>query len=125
MIGSIDHIVITTRDLDKCVAFYSKALGMKLETYGEGRIALKFGEQKLNVHPRGFEASIVARHPTPGSIDLCFLADCPLDDVIARLRQHKIPIEAGPVIRTGARFRLSSIYVRDPDENLIEISEPA
>ena len=71
IIQSIDHIVITTRDLDKCLAFYTGALGMKLERFGEGRIALRFGDQKINVHPPGFEAGIKARHPTPGSLDLC------------------------------------------------------
>ena len=125
MIRSVDHIVLTTRDLDKCLAFYTQALGMQLETFGEGRIALRFGEQKLNVHPPGYEAGIKARVPTPGSLDLCFLADCPLEQVIARLKQHGVAIELGPVVRTGARFALRSVYVRDPDDNLVEISEPA
>src|SRR5687768_4189636 len=125
MIGSIHHIVLTTRDLDKCVAFYVDALGMQLERYGEGRIAFRFGAHKFNVHPPGFEAGIKARRPTPGSLDLCFLADCTLEDVIARLEQHKIPIEQGPVTRTGACFPIRSVYVRDPDDNLVEISVPA
>jgi catechol 2,3-dioxygenase-like lactoylglutathione lyase family enzyme len=125
MIKSIDHIVLTTRDLDKCIAFYTQALGMRLESYGEGRIAFRFGDHKFNVHPPGFEASIKAHAPTPGSLDLCFLADCPLDDVIARLKQHGIPIEEGPSVRTGARFPIRSVYVRDPDDNLVEISVPA
>ena len=122
MIKSIDHIVLTTRDLDKCVAFYVEVLGMRLENYGAGRIAFRFGEQKFNVHPPGFDASIKARTPTPGSLDLCFLADCPLEDVIARLKKHGIAIEEGPSVRTGARFPIRSVYVRDPDDNLIEIS---
>jgi catechol 2,3-dioxygenase-like lactoylglutathione lyase family enzyme len=125
MIRSIDHIVITTRDLDKCLAFYTQVLGMQLETFGEGRIALRFGDQKINVHPPGYEASIRARFPTSGSLDLCFLADRPLDQVIACLKEHDVPIEQGPVVRSGARFALRSVYVRDPDENLVEISEPA
>jgi catechol 2,3-dioxygenase-like lactoylglutathione lyase family enzyme len=125
MLKSIDHIVLTTRDLDKCVAFYTQALGMRLETYGAGRIAFCFGDQKFNVHPPGFVASIRARTPTPGSLDLCFLADCPLEDVMARLKQHGIPIEEGPAVRTGARFPIRSVYVRDPDDNLVEISVPA
>lgn len=123
MLKSIDHIVLTTRDLDQCVDFYTRVLGMTLERYGEGRLALKFGDHKFNVHPPGFEASIKAKTPTPGSLDLCFLADCPLDEVIARLKQHNIRIEEGPVIRTGARFAIRSVYVRDPDGNLVEISE--
>ena len=125
MIKSIDHIVLTTRDLDKCVTFYVEVLGMRLENYGAGRIAFRFGDQKFNVHPPGFDASIKARTPTPGSLDLCFLADCPLEDVIARLKKHGIAIEEGPSVRTGARFPIRSVYVRDPDDNLIEISVPA
>ncbi len=125
MIQGIDHIVLTTRDLDKCIAFYTQALGMQLETYGAGRIAFRFGAQKFNVHPPGFEAGIKARNPTPGSLDLCFLAACPLEDVIARLKLHGVPIEEGPVVRTGARFPIRSVYVRDPDDNLIEIAVPA
>jgi len=125
MIKSIDHIVLTTRDLDKCVTFYVEVLGMRLENYGAGRIAFRFGDQKFNVHPPGFDASIKARTPTPGSLDLCFLADCPLEDVIARLKKHGIAIEEGPSVRTGARFPIRSVYVRDPDDNLVEISMPA
>ncbi len=125
MIKSIDHIVLTTRDLDKCVTFNVEVLGMRLENYGAGRIAFRFGDQKFNVHPPGFDASIKARTPTPGSLDLCFLADCPLEDVIARLKKHGIAIEEGPSVRTGARFPIQSVYVRDPDDNLIEISVPA
>jgi catechol 2,3-dioxygenase-like lactoylglutathione lyase family enzyme len=124
MIKSLDHVVLTTRALDQCIAFYTHVLGMQLERYGEGRIALTFGEQKFNVHPPGYDAGIKARHPTPGSLDLCFLADCPLETVIAQLKQHNIPIEEGPVARTGARFPIRSVYVRDPDDNLVEISVP-
>jgi catechol 2,3-dioxygenase-like lactoylglutathione lyase family enzyme len=124
MLKSIDHIVITTRDLDRCVDFYTRVLGMTLERYGEGRLALKFGGQKFNIHPPGFDAGIKARTPTPGSLDLCFLADRPLDEVIAHLKRQNIAIEEGPVSRTGARFPIRSVYVRDPDDNLIEISEP-
>jgi catechol 2,3-dioxygenase-like lactoylglutathione lyase family enzyme len=125
MIRAIDHIVLTTRHLDRCIAFYTQALGMELEKFGAGRMALKFGEQKINIHPPGFEAGIKAGVPTPGSLDLCFLADCPLDQVIARLKAHGVSIEEGPVIRTGARFAIRSVYVRDPDDNLVEISERA
>ena len=124
MIKSIDHIVITTADLECCLDFYTRVLGMELERFGEGRLALRFGDQKFNVHPPGFNAGIKARVPTPGSLDLCFLASVPLDEVVARLRAHNIPIEEGPIERTGARFAIRSVYVRDPDGNLIEISEP-
>jgi catechol 2,3-dioxygenase-like lactoylglutathione lyase family enzyme len=98
---------------------------MQLERYGQGRIALRFGDHKFNVHPPGFDAGIKARTPTPGSLDLCFLAERPLKEVIAQLERHRIPIEEGPVVRTGARFAIRSVYVRDPDDNLIEISERA
>jgi catechol 2,3-dioxygenase-like lactoylglutathione lyase family enzyme len=125
MLASVDHIVLTTRDLDRCLDFYTRVLGMTLERYGEGRIALKFGPHKFNVHPPGFEASIKARVPTPGSLDLCFLADRPLDEVIEKLRACGVAIEEGPVMRSGARFSIRSVYIRDPDENLIEISERA
>lgn len=124
MLASVDHIVLTTRDLDRCLDFYTRVLGMTVERYSEGRIALTFGPHKLNVHPPGFEASIKAAIPTPGSLDLCFLSDRPLKDVVARLATCEVPLEEGPVVRTGARFPIRSVYVRDPDGNLIEISEP-
>ncbi|PZR45560.1 MAG: VOC family virulence protein, partial [Stutzerimonas stutzeri] len=88
-------------------------------------LALKFGDQKFNIHPPGFDAGIKARLPMPGSLDLCFLAGVPLAQVIARLEQHDIPIEEGPIVRAGARFAIRSVYVRDPDRKLIEIAEPA
>ena len=125
MIKSIDHVVLTTADLEKCLDFYTRVLGMKIEPYGKGRIALRFGDHKFNVHPPGFDAGIKARVPTPGSLDLCFLADRPLDEVIAHLKREKVAIEEGPVNRTGARFTIRSVYVRDPDGNLVEISEKA
>lgn len=125
MIGSIDHVVLTTRDLHRCLDFYTRVLGMTVEHYGKGRIALRFGDHKFNVHPPGFDAGIKARVPTPGSLDLCFLADRPLDEVISHLKRESVPIEEGPVNRTGARFPIRSVYIRDPDENLIEISEKA
>ena len=125
MIRTFDHVVLTTRDLDCCLDFYTRVLGMTVEHYGKGRIALRFGDHKFNVHPPGFDAGIKARTPTPGSLDLCFLADRPLDEVIAHLKRENVPIEEGPVNRTGARFTIRSVYIRDPDENLIEISEKA
>ncbi len=125
MIKSLDHIVLTTGDVEKCIDFYTRVLGMKLERFGQGRLALGFGEQKINIHDRNTVTDNYAAHPTAGSLDICFLAGTPLDEVIAHLRQTGVPIELGPVQRTGARFALRSIYVRDPDRNLIEISEPA
>jgi len=125
MIKSLDHIVLTTVDVAKCIDFYTRGLGMTLDVFGQGRKALRFGEQKINLHDKGTVTDGYAEHPTPGSLDICFLADRPLDAVIAQLRAAGIPIELGPVKRTGARFPLHSVYVRDPDQNLIEISEPA
>jgi catechol 2,3-dioxygenase-like lactoylglutathione lyase family enzyme len=125
MIKSMDHLVLTTRDAEKCIDFYTRVLDMKLEVFGQGRRALRFGEQKINIHDQGTVTDAYAAHPTPGSLDVCFLADRPLDEVIAQLRAAGVAIELGPVTRTGARFALRSVYVRDPDLNLIEISEPA
>ena len=124
MIKSLDHLVLTTRDVDKCIDFYTRVLGMKLERFGQGRLALRFGTQKINLHDKSTVTDNYAAHPTPGSLDVCFLADRPLDEVVAQLRAAAVPIELGPVMRTGACFTLRSIYVRDPDQNLVEISEP-
>ena len=124
MIKSLDHLVLTTRDAAKCIDFYTRVLGMRLETFGQGRQALRFGEQKINLHDQNTVTDGYAAHPTPGALDICFLADRPLDEVIAQLRQTGVTIELGPVKRTGARSALRSVYVRDPDQNLIEISEP-
>lgn len=130
MIQSIDHIVITCRNLDATIDFYTRALGMRLETFGEPpkpqRKALRFGDQKLNLHQAGDAAvtDVYADVPTPGSVDLCLIAAVPLDDLIAHLTGQGISIELGPVKRTGARWPIRSIYLRDPDRNLIEIAEP-
>jgi len=124
MIGAIDHVVLTTRDEVKCVEFYTGVLGMTLERFGNNRIALHFGKQKINVHQPGVMAGLKAQHPTPGSLDLCFLASVPLADVITRLGECGIPIIAGPDIRAGAVGSIRSVYVRDPDDNLVEIAEP-
>jgi catechol 2,3-dioxygenase-like lactoylglutathione lyase family enzyme len=123
MIATIDHIVLTTADLKKCVDFYTRALGMQLEKFGEGRLALKFGTHKINLHEVGHEFEPKATLAKPGTLDICFLAEGPLDAVIQALRAHKVEIFLGPVPRTGAQFTLRSIYVRDPDGNLIEIAE--
>jgi catechol 2,3-dioxygenase-like lactoylglutathione lyase family enzyme len=128
MIDHIDHIVLTTRDRAACIRFYSEVLGMKLESFRtptEERLALKFGNQKINLHEWGREFSPRAHVAVPGSLDLCFIAAVPLDDVIARLRTLKVEIIEGPVAKTGAVSKLRSVYVRDPDLNLVEISEPA
>jgi catechol 2,3-dioxygenase-like lactoylglutathione lyase family enzyme len=123
VIDHLDHLVLTTAQLDRCVAFYTQVLGMTLETFGAGRKALRFGAQKINLHEAGKEFEPKARRPTPGALDLCFIADRPLDEVIAHLRAAGAPIVEGPVERTGATGPIRSVYLRDPDENLIEISE--
>ncbi len=124
MIDHLDHLVLTTTDRAACIDFYTRVLGMRLETFGAGgRSALVFGAQKINLHERGREFEPRAHLPVPGALDLCFVADRPLDAVIAQLARCGWPIVEGPVERTGARRRLRSVYVRDPDLNLIEISE--
>lgn len=129
MIQSIDHIVITCRDLSATIDFYTRALGMRLETFGEPpkpqRKALRFGDQKFNLHQAGDGnvTDIYANTPTPGSLDLCLIAAVPLDDIITHLKAQGVAIELGPVKRTGARWPIRSIYLRDPDNNLVEIAE--
>ena len=121
-IDRIDHIVLTVHDLARTCDFYSKVLGMKVVTFGEGRTALSFGRQKLNLHVHGREFEPKALHPAPGAIDLCFITETPLADVIAHVRKHDVKIVEGPVPKTGATGPMNSIYVRDPDGNLVEIS---
>jgi catechol 2,3-dioxygenase-like lactoylglutathione lyase family enzyme len=125
MIDHVDHIVLTTRDLDACVRFYTGVLGMKLEKFRtptEERLALKFGRQKINLHLWGSEFTPRAHVAVPGSLDLCFIASVSLDDVMATLKSNNIPIHEGPVKKTGAMGPIRSVYVRDPDLNLVEIS---
>jgi catechol 2,3-dioxygenase-like lactoylglutathione lyase family enzyme len=126
MIDHVDHIVLTTRDLAGCVKFYTEVLGMKLESFRtptETRQALKFGNQKINLHEWGREFTPRAHVAAPGTLDLCFIAAVPLEQVIARLKSASVPILEGPVTKTGAVSKLRSVYVRDPDLNLVEISE--
>jgi catechol 2,3-dioxygenase-like lactoylglutathione lyase family enzyme len=125
MIDHIDHIVLTTARTEQCIDFYTRVLGMKFERFGEGRMALKFGEQKINLHEKGREFEPRAQIPVPGGLDLCFIASVPLEDVMARLSAAGVPIIVGPVMKTGACYPIRSVYVRDPDLNLIEISERA
>jgi catechol 2,3-dioxygenase-like lactoylglutathione lyase family enzyme len=122
MIDHIDHIVLTTRDLDGCIRFYSEVLGMKLEKFAQGRLALKFGKQKINLHEWGKEFEPRAHVAAPGTLDLCFIASVSLEKIIQRLGEKKITILEGPVKKTGARGPMMSVYVRDPDLNLVEIS---
>ena len=121
VIDHLDHLVLTVADIEATVAFYTSALGMEVVTFGN-RKALRFGEQKINLHQAGKEFEPKAAHPTPGSGDLCFITKAPLDDVISHLNATRCAIELGPVERTGAVGTIRSIYLRDPDLNLIEIS---
>jgi catechol 2,3-dioxygenase-like lactoylglutathione lyase family enzyme len=119
----LDHFVLTVADIDATCAFYTRVLGMKVETFGPlGRKALHFGRQKINLHQRGKEFEPRSAHPTPGSADFCFIAAGPLDAVIAHLKACGVAIELGPVDRTGATGAIRSVYIRDPDQNLVEIS---
>jgi catechol 2,3-dioxygenase-like lactoylglutathione lyase family enzyme len=123
-ITSLDHLVLTVADLDATVAFYER-LGMVCERFMDDRLALHFGRQKINLHPAGTEFEPHARRPERGSADLCFLIDEPVAAVGRELAAAGIEIEVGPVERSGAQGPLESIYVRDPDGNLIELSNPA
>ena len=123
MIDHLDHLVLTTAKEAECIDFYTRVLGMKLESFVGGtppveRKAFKFGNQKINLHMKSKEFEPKANIPTPGSLDLCFIADRPIREVIKNL--HK---ENWQIIRTGATSKINSVYVRDPDQNLIEISE--
>lgn len=123
-IDSLDHLVLTVKNLDRSIAFYTNILGMELVRFGvnQERVALAFGQQKINLHLYGHEFEPKAKLPTPGSADLCFLTSLPLAQVCQHLQQNNITIEEGPVLRTGAQGKILSIYLRDPDQNLIEIA---
>ncbi len=122
-IDHLDHLVLTVVSIDRSCDFYARVLGMKVETFLGERKALRFGEQKINLHEQGREFEPKAAKPTPGSGDLCFIARASTADVIAHLNALEVAIEQGPVERTGAVGAIRSIYIRDPDGNLIEISE--
>lgn len=121
-IDHLDHLVLTVRDIEATCAFYSRVLGMRVATFGGGRKALQFGAQKINLHEVGKEFEPKAWHPTPGSADLCFITRAPMTQVVEHIGRFGVDIELGPVERMGARGYLISVYVRDPDHNLIEIS---
>jgi len=123
-ISHLDHLVLTVADIEKTVGFYTRVLGMQLVTFGEGRKALAFSHQKINLHQAGREFEPKAERPTPGSADLCFIVATPLDRVIAHLEAQGVAIVEGPVQRTGATGPILSVYLRDPDHNLIELSNP-
>jgi catechol 2,3-dioxygenase-like lactoylglutathione lyase family enzyme len=121
-IDRLDHLVLTVADLEATVNFYSRVLGMEPVTFGEGRRALAFGRSKINLHEAGHEFEPKAAHAVPGSADLCLISADPLEQVVAELVRHGVGVEEGPVRRTGALGPIESVYLRDPDHNLIEIS---
>lgn len=121
-IDRIDHLVLTVRSVEASCAFYARVLGMDVVTFGAGRKALAFGAQKINLHQAGHEFEPKAAHPAPGSADICLIATTPLSEVIAHLARCEVPILEGPVRRTGATGPIRSVYFRDPDHNLIEVS---
>lgn len=123
-ITRLDHLVLTVRDIPRTVKFYTSVLGMRAVNFGPdgSRVALEFGQQKINLHQAGREFEPKAAAPTPGSADLCFIVQDPLESVLERLHQHGVPVLEGPVARTGATGPITSVYLRDPDGNLIELS---
>lgn len=121
MLERIDHLVLTVADIPRTVDFYQRVLGMRHQVFGEGRSALAFGQQKLNLHQAGRELEPKAAHPLPGAIDLCLVTTWPLERLLAHLAAEGVAVEEGPVRRTGALGPIESVYVRDPDDNLIEI----
>ncbi|WP_370230824.1 VOC family protein [Marinobacter nauticus] len=125
MISSLDHIVLTVRSIEDTVRFYTEVLGMEQEIFGTGRVALKFGTQKINLHESGKEFEPKANSPTPGSADLCFITDLPISEAYDRVSEKSVCIIEGIVSRTGAVGPIQSFYFRDPDHNLIEVSSYA
>jgi catechol 2,3-dioxygenase-like lactoylglutathione lyase family enzyme len=122
-IARIDHLVLTVTDIDATATFYSH-LGFRPVTFGGGRVGLQLGEQKINLHLKDHEFQPAARRPTPGSADICLLLATPLEAALVDLASAGITVENGPVDRTGALGPIRSVYVRDPDGNLVELSEP-
>lgn len=121
-IDSIDHLVLTVRDVDASCAFYSRVLGMEVISFATGRKALAFGSQKINLHLHGNELEPKAHPPTPGSADLCLITSVPLSEVVSHLAACGVTLIEGPVQRTGALGPILSVYFRDPDMNLLEVA---
>ena len=121
-ISKLDHFVLTVRDIEKTVSFYTSVMGMKKEVFGQGRVALKYGDQKINLHEFGNEFEPKAGNPMPGSADLCFITKTPLDEAISHVKSFGVEIIEGPVERTGVRGSILSFYFRDPDNNLMEVA---
>jgi catechol 2,3-dioxygenase-like lactoylglutathione lyase family enzyme len=121
-ISHLDHLVLTVADIEESCTFYTTVLGMERVTFGQGRTALAFGSQKINLHEKGKEVEPKATHPTPGAADLCFITETPITVVVGWLAKWGVLVEEGPVYRAGASGNLLSVYFRDPDGNLLELS---
>ena len=121
-IHNLDHLVLTVKDIEQTTSFYVKVMGMKKEVFGQGRVALKFGDQKINLHELGKELEPKAHIPLPGSADLCFITPTPLNEAMAHVKNCGVDVIKGPVERTGATGPIRSFYIRDPDLNLIEVA---
>jgi catechol 2,3-dioxygenase-like lactoylglutathione lyase family enzyme len=124
-IDSIDHVVFTVKDINATCEFYKRVLGMEIVTFGEGRKALAFGSQKINLQQFGRESTLIAEKPTPGSADICFVTSVPVSEAIAHLNSCGVRLVGGPVERNGAKGMMMSVYFRDPDLNLVEVSNYA
>jgi catechol 2,3-dioxygenase-like lactoylglutathione lyase family enzyme len=121
-VDRIDHLVLTVKNIETSCEFYSRVLGIEVVTFGNNRQALQFGEQKINLHEFGREFEPKASHPTPGSGDICLITSLPIEQVVNHIMSCNVEILDGPVTRTGAKGEIKSIYLRDPDGNLIEVS---
>ncbi len=121
-VDQLDHLVLTVQNIAATCAFYERVLGMEVVEFGNGRKSLHFGNQKINLHQMGHEFEPKADKPTTGSADLCFITQSPVSQILKHLQAHHITLEEGPVSRTGAKGPITSIYIRDPDANLIEMA---
>ena len=121
-ISKLDHLVLTVKDIEKTTSFYVSVMGMKKEVFGDDRVALKYGSQKINLHEFGKEFEPKAHKPMPGSVDLCFITQTPIDVAMAHVKRCGVEIIEGPAERTGANGPIRSFYFRDPDNNLIEVA---
>jgi len=121
-VDHLDHLVLTVADIEETCEFYERVMGMEIVIFETGRRAMHFGDQKINIHEAGKEYEPKANSPTPGSADLCFIVNAPIKEVLEHLQKAKVPVIEGPVERTGAAGPVISVYFRDPDQNLIEVS---
>ncbi|PII21328.1 VOC family virulence protein [Stenotrophomonas sp. LMG 10879] len=122
IIDRLDHLVLTVADIERSYNFYQRVLGMQVVRFGAGRVALQFGQQKINLHPASAPLQPHALQPTRGSADLCLITSMGIQAMLGHLQAEQVPVEEGPVPRTGALGPIESVYFRDPDGNLIEVA---